>query len=255
MQSLINSLIYQPILQTLLFFDHLTGNFGAAIILLTLAIRTLLIPLTLPGMKMSVKMRDLQPELNKLKSQYAKDKAGLQKAQMALFQEHRVNPASGCLPMIAQFVVLIVLYRVFMDLLGGKTATIIQVNFLWLNLTKPDPFYIMAILAGLTQLVLSLMVLPATSTAAEQTLAAATPSKTDDAKADDMGEMAATMQKQMVFMMPLMTALIALRFPAGLSLYWIISTLFSIVQQYYVSGFGALVPTLQRYLPLPHHRA
>lgn len=241
MKDILKNIIYKPILTLLLYFDQVTGNFGLAIILLTLTIRTILVPITLPGMKMSVKMRDLQPEINKLKEKYKNDKAGLQQAQVELFKTHQVNPAAGCLPLVAQFVILIVLYNVFVDLLSGKgTEVISTTQFLWLDLTKPDPYYIMPILAGLTQLILSLMILPASSTAAEKTLAVQTPTKKDDKKADDMSDMAAGLQKQMVFMMPLMTGIIALRFPSGLALYWIVSTLFSIGQQYFVSGWGAL---------------
>jgi YidC/Oxa1 family membrane protein insertase len=247
MKQLTNTLIYQPILNLLLFFDRLTGNFGLAIILLTIVIRIILIPFTLPGMKMSVKMRDLQPEINKLKEKYKDDKQGLQKAQMELFKTHKVNPAAGCLPMIVQFAVLIVLYRVFMDLLGGSgSAAISSTQFLWLDLTKPDPYYILPILAGVTQLILSLMVLPPPPPASENALAVQTPGKAGEKKKEDMTDMAANMQKQMVFMMPAMTALIALRFPAGLSLYWITSTIFSIIQQYYVSGWGALPAYAQK---------
>jgi YidC/Oxa1 family membrane protein insertase len=250
MPELIKSLIYQPILSTLLFFNQYTHNFGLAIILLTLVIRLILVPVTLPGMKMSVKMRDLQPEINKLKEKFKNDKTGLQQAQLALFQEHKVNPASGCLPLIAQFVVLIVLYNVFIDLLTGKSGVVIQnTQFFWLNLTKPDPYYILPILAGVSQLILSLMIMPATSTSAEAVLAAETKTKTDDKKAEDMGEMAATIQKQMVFMMPVMTVVIALGFSAGLSVYWVVSTIFSVIQQYFVSGWGGLAAYAKKLIP------
>lgn len=84
------------------------------------------------------------------------------------------------------------------------------------------------------------MLLPASSTAAEQSLAATTKSNKDDKQADDMAAMAQSMQQQMVFIMPLMTLFLALRFPAGLTLYWVITTVFSIAQQYVVSGWGGL---------------
>lgn len=247
MQDLIQKFIYGPISALLLFFGHLTGNLGLAIIMMTIVIRLVLIPFTLPSMKMQVKMRDLQPEINKLKVKYKDDKAGLQQAQMALFKEHRVNPASGCLPMIVQFGVLIILYRVLTDYL--KTGIDgISTQFLWLDLTKPDPYYILPIIAGVTQLILSLMILPAADTSAERVLAASTPGKADDKKSDDMSAMAATMQKQMVFMMPVMTVIISLRFPSGLTLYWITTTVFSIIQQYYVSGWGGLTTYYHKYL-------
>lgn len=247
MPDLIQKLIYGPIAALLLFFGNLTGSLGLAIIGMTIIIRLLLIPLTLPSMKMQVKMRDLQPEIDKLKKQYKGDKVGLQQAQMELFKQHQVNPASGCLPLIVQFGVLIILYRVLTDYLQSGIDGL-STQFLWLDLTQPDPTYIFPLVAGLTQLLLSLMILPAADTSAEKTLATATPSKKDDKQADDMGAMAATMQKQMVFMMPLMTVIIALRFPSGLTLYWIATTIFSLVQQYYVSGWGALGSYAHKYL-------
>jgi YidC/Oxa1 family membrane protein insertase len=245
LQSLSNQFLGEP----LTYISNLTGNYGYAIIIFTLIIRVLLIPLTLPSLKMQKKMRQLQPELDELKKKHKDDKTALQQAQLALYQKHQVNPAAGCLPMILQFIVLIALYQIFLKQLNGDSQAVTQ--FLWLNLSKPDPYYIFAVLAGITQFILSLMLLPATSTAAEQTLAQSTPSKKDDKKAEDMTEMAATMQKQMVFMMPIMTVFISLSFPSGLTLYWVVTTLFSIAQQYLVTGWGGL----QKYLPFLKSRS
>jgi YidC/Oxa1 family membrane protein insertase len=184
-------------------------------------------------------MRDLKPEIDKLKKKY-KDKTKLQQAQMELFQKHQVNPASGCLPQIVQFIFLIALYRVFIDFLNNGSANIQGITFLWLNLNEPDPTYVLPIITGISQLILGFMILPATDTSAEKAIAATTPDKKDDAKAQDMAEMASTMQQQMVYVMPFMTAILATRFPSGLALYWVISTVFSAVQQYLISGPGGL---------------
>lgn len=236
-----NTFLYQPILQALLWLNQLTGSLGLAIIIITLLIRLVLMPISLPGMKAAMKMRDLQPELNKIKEKFKNDKTGLQQAQLALFQQHQVNPAAGCLPYILQFLVLIALYRVFIDYLNNGAAAGVHLNFLWFNLKNPDPYYVLPILAGITQFVLSLMVLPASDPSANETLALATKTKTDDKKAEDLASMASSMQSQMAFVMPVMTAFIALKFPSGLALYWILSTIFSIIQQYFVSGWGGLV--------------
>jgi len=241
-----NQYLYQPILSTLLFLSGLLGNLGLSIIVLTLLIRLILLPLTLPALKAAGKMKELQPEIKKLKEKFKDDPAAQQRAQLQLFQEHKVNPAAGCLPYLLQFVVLIALYRVFIDFLSNGDAAQINANFLWLDLTKPDPLYLLPAITGLVQLVLGLMVMPATSTAAEKTLATQTATKKDDKAADDMSTMAATMQQQMIFVMPIMTVFLALRFPAGLGLYWAVTTFFSVVQQYVVSGWGGLKPALQR---------
>ena len=112
--------------------------------------------------------------------------------------------------------------------------------FYGVNLAEPDKTYITPLIAGAVQLVLALMLAPATDTSAEKTLAAQTKTKKDDQQAEDMAEMASTMQQQMLFIMPIMTVVIALRFPSGVAIYWIITTLFSVVQQYFISGWGGL---------------
>jgi YidC/Oxa1 family membrane protein insertase len=221
------------------------GSYGWAIILVTLIIRGLLLPLTLPSIKMASKMRDLQPEIDRLKKQYSQDKMALQQAQVKLFQQHNLNPASGCLPNILQFIILIGLYQVF-----NRDSTTTHANghtqIILLDITQAAPLFILPIIAGHTQLILGLMLLPAADTSAEQSLAASTPSKRDDQPAEDMASMAQSMQQQMVFIMPVMTLFLALSFPSGLTLYWVTTTLFSLVQQYAVSGWGGLPLALKK---------
>jgi YidC/Oxa1 family membrane protein insertase len=239
-----NTYLYQPILHALLFLNSQVGSLGLAIILLTLAIRLVLLPLTLPAMKSQAKIKDLKPELDKLKEKFAADKVGLQQAQVALYKEHKINPAAGCLPYLAQFAVLIALYRVFIDLLKG--GNIANTSFLWFNLTEVDHLHILPIVAAATQLVMGLMIAPAADASAEKALATTTKTPKDDKKADDMADMAASMQQQMIFLMPAMTGFLAWSFPSGLGLYWVISTGFSVVQQYVVSGWGGLPSQIQK---------
>ena len=117
----------------------------------------------------------------------------------------------------------------------------IQTMFLGLDLAKPDHTYILPILAGITQLFLSVMILPG----AEKHDLVPNQSKSkkvqkENKKEGQTLEMAETMQKQMVFMMPAITAFMAARFPAGLALYWVVTTVFSVVQQYIVTGPGGI---------------
>jgi len=218
-----------------------------AIIAITLIIRFVLVPLTLPSLRSAQKIKALKPKLDELKNKHKDDKVALQQAQLKLYQENNINPAAGCLPYILQLVILIALYQVLIDLFnnGNINGNAISPNFLWFNLTTPDTSYALPVIAGVTQLALALMILPGADTSAEKALAATTKTKTDDKKAEDMTQMAESMQKQMVIIMPAMTFFIALRFPSGLALYWIITTLFSIVQQYYISGWGGLISTYQ----------
>jgi YidC/Oxa1 family membrane protein insertase len=236
--DMFNTILIEPLTFALSSIAPVVGSYGWAIILVTLIIRALLIPLTLPSMKMAAKMRDLQPEIDKLKKLHGKDKVALQQAQLKLFQEHNLNPASGCLPNILQFVILIALYQVFNAVARNGNGSL--TSFFWLDISRPDPLYILPIIAGATQLILGLMILPAADASAEQSLAAVTKTKKDDKPAEDLASMAQSMQQQMVYMMPIMTLFFALTFPAGLTLYWVTTTVFSLAQQYFVSGWGGL---------------
>jgi len=239
------NLINTSILQTLTFFYQFLGdNLGLAIIALTLFIRSVLIPVTLPSLRSAKKMQELKPSLDSLKKKHKNDKKKLQQAQMELYKQHKINPAAGCLPQIAQIIVLISLYRVLMDFIGQDVVNglTLNLNFLWLDLGKPDPYYILPILAGLFQLVFSIAMQSGLKTEVK-----APKQKKARQKEEDSLEMAQTMQKQMLYTMPLMTTIIALKFPSGLALYWTISTVFSLVQQLIVSGPGGLTPLLNKF--------
>ncbi len=244
MQAIISGFV-----EVLLFFYQFTGNLGIAIILLTLVIRFLLLPLTLPSLRARKKIKKIQPKLNKLKKKHQDDKQALQKAQAELYQKYNINPLSGCLPQIIQLVLLVFLYRSLVNFLGQETVNGVTVEsqFLWLNLTESDSLYVLPVLAGVLQLVLSLMISPGAE------VRDLVPNETKDKKIEeenkkeeDMAEMAASMQQQMIFIMPVMTVFIASRFPSGLALYWIITTLFSLGQQYVISGWGGLRSYAQR---------
>ena len=241
-----DTVFIQPVQMALVWLYGIFGNLGIAIIVLTLLIRLALLPITRPSMKAAAKMRDLQPELDKIKKKYKDDKTKQQQAQLELFKKEKVNPASGCIPQIVQFVLLIALYRVFIDFFNNGNAAIADTMFLGFDLAKSDNNYILAFIAAASQFALGMMLMPATSTAAEKTLALDTKSKKDDKKAEDMGQMAPTTQKQMIFVMPIMTGFLALRFPAGLVLYWIVSTFASLAFQYSVTGWGGLQPYLDK---------
>lgn len=229
MGELYNLLFYQPILTTLIFFYKIFNNFGLAIIVLTFLIRGLLIPLTLPAIRSAKKMKNLAPELDRIKKKYNHNKRQLQQEQLKFYKAHGVNPASGCLPYILQFVVLIALYRAFMFFIagGGKIDDmVVGTRFLWLDLAKPDRYLVLPILAGASQWLLSKMMVPKTQKVKE------VPKK----KKDDMAEAMGEMQKQMMYLMPLMTVMIGAKLPSGLALYWFVTTLFSVGQQYIVGG-------------------
>lgn len=225
--------------EVLLFLNEALGGVGLALIAFTIIIRLLLLPLTLPSIKSSQKIKKLQPELKKIKEKYKDDKQGYALAQAQLYKSYNINPLAGCLPQIIQLLILIVLYQAILRLFNQ--ASDLNFRFLWADLSQPDNKFIFPILAALSQFVLSLMISPATQTRD------IVPNKTQsdllkraNEKEEDIAEMASTMQQQMMFMMPIMTGIIALRLPSGLTLYWIMGTLFSIITQYFVSGLGGI---------------
>lgn len=231
------------IYQCLLFFYNLFGgNLGLSIVALTIAIKVILIPLVVPTIKSAKKMQDLKPELDRLKQKHT-DKVQLQQAQLDLYKQNGVNPAAGCLPQIVQVIILIALYQVFIKFLQQPNinGSAVNFSFLYFNLTKPDPYYILPILAGFSQFIFSLMMTSGLESHVQNPKV-----KDEKKKEEDSLEMAQSMQTQMVYMMPLMTVLISLKFQSGLILYWVVSTLFSIIQQYYFSGLGGLKPFLAK---------
>lgn len=235
--------------QLLVFLNQLFGSLGWSIIAFTLLIRTALMPLTISSIKAQQKLKNLQPELKKLSQRFGKDKQALQKAQLELYQRYNINPLAGCLPQLLQIFVLIVLYRALMQFLDGGLQNGYNLGFFWLDLAQPDPTYVLPVLAGLTQLVLSLMIAPGAE------IPDIVPNKSSNKalknankKEENTAEMAATMQQQLLFIMPIMTGVLALRFPSGLSLYWVAATVFSIAQQYFVSGWGGLTSYYQRFI-------
>ncbi len=240
----------QLVVQALFFLYQLFGNnLGWSIIFFTLILRAILLPLTIPSLRAADRMKKIQPEISKLKQKHKGDKKSMQVAQMELYKKYNVNPLAGCLPQLVQLGILIVLYRILIDFLNHTefNGTTIDPTFLWLNLSQPDPYYILAIAAAVSQLFLSFMIAPG----AEKRDIVPNKSKKkkvqeENKKEEDFSEMAASMQQQMLYIMPLMTGILAARFPSGLALYWVMTTLFSIGQQYYVSGWGGVVIYYQR---------
>lgn len=234
-------------LNLLIVLHTTTGNLGLAILFFTFLVRTALLPLTLPSLRAREQINKLQPQLKKLKRKYT-DKKALQKAQMDLYKRYNVNPLAGCLPQIVQIGLLILIYRVLLEMLGPDTSIVdLHTSFLWFDLTQPDSTYVLPVLTAVTQLFLSLMIAPGGEV--PDLVPNASKSKKvieDNKKEEDFAEMAASMQQQMIFIMPIMTGFIAINFPSGVALYWVATTLFSIGQQLYISGPGGLVMYFQR---------
>lgn len=251
--NLWNLIFIDPILNVLVLFYKYTGNLGVAIILLTILIRVVLYPAMVPSLKAMKKQRELQPEIDKLKKKYGYDKKKLAEEQMKLFKEHGIGPGFGCLTQLGTIVVIIALYQViskfalhydagainavlYFDFLKLSLTESINTSLGYLNMSKPDPYFILAVLSGLTQFVQSKMTFPYVNQA--EKAAEKTPDKTDD--------IAYNMQQQMLYTMPVMNFIIGLSLPSGVVLYILTTTVFSIVQTYFVSGLGGIAPWIKK---------
>lgn len=197
------SWIGRKILDLLLWFHGLVGNWGWAIILLTFLIRLLVLPVNIYSFKSMRSMQAIQPQLKELRERYKDDQQKQQQATMALMREHKVNPVSGCLPMILQLPIFWALYQVL-----GNSIELYQAPWLlWIHdLSLKDPFYILPVVMGVTMFV-------------QQKL---TPNTMDPAQA------------KVMMMMPLIFAFFMANLPSGLTLYMLVGALFSVVQQGYL---------------------
>lgn len=205
-----NTLIKTPINSALIFFYSLLfHNLGLAIIALTILIQLVLTPLRLPSLRTSKKLQELKPHLDGLKEKHKDDQTALVQAQLELYRQHGVNPLGGILPTLISIPVIIALYQVLLGTLQNSGG--LSTSFLWLNLAKPDPFFILPVLVGVTQYFSSKLLMPQTTNTPEDSMAA--------------------MQNQMKFIFPIFSAFIVASLPSGVGLYWIASLIFSIIQQ------------------------
>ena len=198
--------LLKGIIESMLVFMHnLTGNFGLAIIGVTILMKIILLPLTFKQDKSMKSMKKLQPELEKLKEQYKGDSKMLNQKTMELYQKNKVNPAGGCLPLLVQ---LPILWALFGVLRGGIVPQ--DSTFLWMELVKPDPYYILPVLNGVVSFV-------------QQKV---------------MGSSDNPQMKNMMYMFPIMMVFISYKMPAGLQVYWLTSSLAGVIQQYLIMKKG-----------------
>ena len=231
---LYSDIIYRPILNLLIFFYNILPghDMGVVIIVITLIIRLILAPSMQKSLKGQRAMNELQPKLNEIREKYKNDKEAQAKATMQLYKDQKINPLASCLPVLIQLPILIGLYQALRLALGhGDIAglysyihkpTSISPYFLHLvDLSRTaynnGHWYILALifgfLAGAAQFWQSKMMLPKTA---------------------NQDPTARVMAMQTTYVLPLLSVFISLRLPAGLPLYWIITTLFAVGQQYYI---------------------
>ncbi len=196
--------IAAPLFWVLEFIHRWVGNWGWAIIILTVLIKLAFFPLSAASYKSMAKMKKLQPRLQTLKERYGDDKQKLNQAMMELYKTEKINPLGGCLPILVQIPVFIALYWVLLESVEMRQASFV----LWLkDLSSPDPYYVLPLVMGATML-------------AQQFL---TPSPLDP------------IQKKVMMAMPVVFTAFFLFFPAGLVLYWVVNNALSIAQQWQIT--------------------
>ncbi len=236
-----NDFLYRPLFNILVFFYNIVPghDFGIAIILITFLIRLILFPLSRKSIKSRKDLEELQPKIKAIQQKY-KDKSEQAKYLMTVYKEHKVNPASGCLPLLIQLPILFALYRVF---IGGtdpnnlsllypfiKNPGFLKASFLGLvDLSVANTF--LAILAGIFQFIQGKVMFKT--------------SLPETQPAEQKANFQKALSRQMIYFMPVITVFIALKFPAGLALYWIISTLFGTGEYLIINRKKTLIPKTQ----------
>ena len=198
------SILAYPLLDVLKFFYGYVGNYGVAIILLTVIIKILFWPLTQKSYSSMKAMQTLQPEMAKIRERYKNDKEKMNRKIMEMYKEQRVNPLGGCLPMLIQIPVFFALYEVLLNNIALRHAPFI----FWLtDLSVKDPYYITPLIMGATMFVQQKM----TPTAMDPT------------------------QAKLFMVMPVVFTFLFLNFPSGLVIYWLVNNLLTILQQYFIN--------------------
>jgi len=198
------TMLAKPLLYSLKFFYKYVGNYGVAIIIITIILKVFFFPLTHKSYKSMKGMQKIQPEMTKLREKYKDDRDTMNKEVMALYRDHKVNPMGGCLPMIVQIPVFFALYKSLMFSIELRHAPF----FLWVtDLADKDPYYVTPVIMGVTMFIQQKM----------------TPSQMDP------------MQQKIMLALPVVFTFMFLSFPSGLVLYWLVNNVLTIGQQMYIN--------------------
>ena len=232
MIQLFNTILAEPLYNLLAGIHSVVPghDIGVTIIILTIIIKAVLWPLSAKAMKSQRALQEVQPQLKGLKEKYKDDKEGLAKAMMELYSKEKVNPLSSCLPLLVQLPIIIALYRVLLRGLNGEGSYyhlysfvpdpgVIVPTFMGIvDLSTPN--IILAILAGIFQFIQAKMM----SLKRPPKQVQGEPGAKDE-------DMAAAMNRSMLYFMPVITVVIGASLPAGLTLYWLVVNIIAVLQQ------------------------
>ena len=227
MSGIFQTILYQPLFNILVALYNVIPDIGIVILIITVLVKAALYPLTTSSIKAQKSLTDMQPKLDALKKQYKDNQQQLAQETMKLYKEHKVNPFGSCLPLLIQIPVFLALYWVLQKGLTGQDFSLLYtfvknpgtINTVTLNLFDlKNASPILAVLAGLAQFWQAKMM-----TTKRPPQNAGTGAKDEN--------MMAMMNKQMLYIFPVMTVLIGLKLPGGLALYWLLSTVLTALQQ------------------------
>lgn len=238
-----NDLIYRPLFNVLIFlYNVIPGHdIGIAIIILTILVRLALYKVNGKAIKSQRELQEIQPEIREIQQKYKDNKEKQAQELMAVYQRHKINPFSGCLPLLIQFPIIIALYNVFLN--GFRDESL---KLLYPFITNPGhlnamsfggvvdlshPNVYLALIAGVLQYYQTKGLMDVAKKKQEEVVKRGDEEKTPEEK---MQEFSQALTQNMMYMMPVVTFLFGLSLPSGLALYWAVTTLFAIVQQYLI---------------------
>ena len=216
------------------------GNLGLTIIFVGVVSRIVFYPLLKSSLKQSKVLKELKPKLDAVKKKYPNDRSKQASEQARIYREAGFNPAASCISPLIQLVLAIILFNALSKLIHSGIDT----NFIWFDLVKPDTFKISAIPFDLPG-VLVVLTAFATLIQSKMMLPEPIPEEKNDTKEErkdkeDLSTALTSSQGQLVYLLPLIILWSGTRFPAGLALYWLVSTLVGIYQQYTITGLGGI---------------
>jgi YidC/Oxa1 family membrane protein insertase len=226
------SIIVQPLYNVLVGFTTLSGDMGVGIVLMTIAIRLVLYPLSHKTIASQQVMQEIQPKLKELQTKHKGDRETLGRATMELYKEHKVNPFASCLPLLIQMPILIGIFWALQEaVLGTESLSLLYAFMVHPAVLEPT-------MLGLINLAVPSIPLAIMAGAAQwwttRMLVASRPPPSVAKTAGKDESMMANMNKQMMIFMPIMTVVFGATLPAGLSLYWLFSTLAQGLQQHLI---------------------
>lgn len=249
-KSAITAIFYQPVFNLLFGLVALIPghSLGWAIVAVTLLVRIILLAPSAAAVKSQRELQALQPKIDEIRAKYKDKPEELNQKLLGIYQEHKVNPFGSCLPLLIQLPVLLVLYQVFLNGIHAQNFQLLYsfvpnpgtLNALWFGVDLTRASIALAVIAGALQFIQTRQMMAKQQQLKDEKNL---PSN-EKPKEEDAAKTAQDLSTKMVYFMPLLTIFIGATLPAALAVYWIVTTLFSIAQQWYL---------MQTQPALPHH--